>query len=118
MNFASWLKVHLAEGIPAEVVAFNFNLYESGTEGEYDVQLVGCASYDPEDPDWACDARYSTGEDLYTFTSGEWEEALEEFLRMVKDYLAAASADDRLARARYLTAGFVDGDLEVIREGN
>ncbi len=118
MNFETWLNGHLADDIPAEVIAFNFNLYESREEGQYEVQLVGCAAYDPDDSDWACDTVYSTEEDLYTFTSGEWEEALEDFLATVKEYLANAPADSRLARVPYITAGFVDGDLEVIKEGN
>ncbi len=118
MDFKAWLDGHLSGDIPAEVVAFNFNLYERMEDGVYDVQLVGCTAYDPDDADWACDTVFSTEEELYTFRSGEWEEAMEDFLATVKEYLANASADNRLLMAQYLTAGFVDGDLEVIREGN
>ncbi len=116
MDFASWLTTHVTGDIPAEVVAFNFNLYEGIREGEYQVQLVGCASYDSDDDDWACDTRYSTGEDLYTFTSGDWGQALRDFLNMAEAYIAEAPADNRLVLANYVTAGFVDGDLVVIAE--
>ena len=114
MEFKVWLEKQLSREIPDNIVAFNFNLYESETEDRFDVQLVGCKEYDLENEDWACYADFSTEEDLYSFSADDWEDALETLIKLVKDYLQSCSTPNKLTTAEYVTAGFVDGDLEVI----
>lgn len=114
MEFRKWLDQQLSGDIPESVIAFNFNMYEGETENEYQVQLVGCVSYDPDDDDWACDTTYSSGEDLYIFSSDDWEEALQTLIATVKDYLNTCEMPNRLKQAELVAAGFVDGDLEII----
>ena len=114
MEFQTWLEKQLEKPIPAEVIAFNFNLYEDDEE-EFDVQIVGCSSYDADDSDWACDAIFSSEEDLFHFKSEDWETALEDFQAILEGYLASG-AKNALTDSKYIAMGFVDGDLIPIRE--
>ena len=114
MEFKAWLEKQLSREIPDNIIAFNFNLYESETEDQFDVQLIGCKEYDLEDEDWACNSDFSTEEDLYSFSADDWEDALKTLIKSVKDYLQSCSTPNKLTTAEYVTAGFVDGDLEVI----
>ena len=114
MEFKTWLEKQLSGQIPSDVVAFNFNLYESDLENQFDAQLIGCKKYDLQNDDWACFPDYSSGEDLYHFSADGWEEALEFFIMLVKEYLKSCGTHSKLKTAEYISAGFVDGDLEVI----
>ena len=108
----SWLTPHL-QSLPAEAKALCLNLYEGEEDGEYDAQLVACATYDREDPDWACpdNELYTTGEELFGFTAEDWEAAL----NLMLETLSEAVAEGILPEAiEYVAAGFVDGDLEEV----
>lgn len=114
MEFKNWLERHLSDNIPSNVIAFNFNIYESSIDNQYDVQLVGSSYYSIDDENWACNTIYSTGEDLFSFNSASWEIALNEFIEFVKKFLHSCDENNRLKQAEYITAGFVDGNLEII----
>ena len=116
MRFNIWLERQLSQQIPQDVIAFNFNLYESLVENRFDVQLVGCKQYDLDSDDWACRADYSSGEDIYSFSADGWEKALETLIILVKDYLQLCSISNQFSAAEYISAGFVDGDLVVIAQ--
>ena len=106
----TWLTPHL-QALPAEAKALCLNLYESEEEGEFDAQLVACAAYDREVPDWACEDIYSTGEELFGFSSEDWEAALD----LMLETMGKAVADGILPDAiEYVAVGFVDGDLEEV----
>ena len=106
----SWLTPHL-QSLPAEAKALCLNLYESEEEGEFDAQLVACAAYDREDPDWACEDIYSTGEELFGFSSEDWEAALDLMLETMSEAIADGILPDAI---EYVAVGFVDGDLEEV----
>ena len=106
----TWLKPHL-QALPAEAKALCLNLYESEEEGEFDAQLVACAAYDREDPDWACEDIYSTGEELFGFSSEDWEAALDLMLETMSEAIADGILPDAI---EYVAVGFVDGDLEEV----
>ena len=106
----AWLTPHL-RALPAEAKALCLNLYESEEEGEFDAQLVACAAYDREDPDWACEDIYSTGEELFGFSSEDWEAALDLMLETMGEAIADGILPDAI---EYVAAGFVDGDLEEV----
>lgn len=97
--------------LPAEAKALCLNLYESEEEGEFDAQLVACAAYDREDPDWACEDIYSTGEELFGFTAEDWEAALDLMLETMSEAIADGILPDAI---EYVAVGFVDGDLEEV----
>ena len=106
----TWLIPHL-QALPAEAKALCLNLYESEEEGEFDAQLVACAAYDREDPDWACEDIYSTGEELFGFSSEDWEAALDLMLETMSEAIADGMLPDAI---EYVAVGFVDGDLEEV----
>ena len=106
----TWLTPHL-QALPAEAKALCLNLYEGEEEGEFDAQLVACAAYDREDPDWACEDIYSTGEELFCFTAEDWEAALDAMLELMAEIVNDGILPDAI---EYVAAGFVDGDLEEV----
>ena len=106
----TWLTPHL-HALPAEAKALCLNLYESEEEGEFDDQLVACVTYDREDPDWACEDIYSTGEELFGFSSEDWEAALDLMLETMGEAIADGMLPDAI---EYVAVGFVDGDLEEV----
>ena len=116
MKLKAWLNKKLLGNIPSSVIAFHFNLYESEKKNRYMAELVGCDRYCPDDADWACEISYSSGKNLYEFTSDDWQSALQSFVRAVSHYLDLCDATNRLKQAQYITAGFVDGDLVVIEQ--
>lgn len=106
----TWLTPHL-QALPAETKSLCLNLYESEEEGEFDAQLVACAAYDREDPDWACEDIFSTGEELFGFSSEDWEAALDLMLETMSEAIADGILPDAI---EYVAVGFVDGDLEEV----
>lgn len=106
----TWLTPHL-QALPAEAKALCLNLYESEEEGEFDAQLVACAAYDREDPDWACEDIFSTSEELFGFSSEDWEAALDLMLETMSEAIADGILPDAI---EYVAVGFVDGDLEEV----
>ena len=106
----SWLTPHF-HALPATVKALCLNLYEGEHEGEFDAQLIGCASYDREDPDWACHEVYTTGEELLGFTAADWEAALDYMLALMDEIIREGILPRTI---EYVAVGFVDGDLEEV----
>ena len=66
-EFVNWLNKHLSKDIPTNILAINFNLYES-SEQTYDIQMTGSDEFDEEDEDWACNTVFSTDEDLFVIS--------------------------------------------------
>lgn len=114
MEFNKWMEVQLSKCSDKDIKAFNFNLYEGEEENEYDIQIVGCKEYSFYDDDWACDVQFSSEGDLFSFNSESWEDALQYAAILVNSYLHGTKSSNQLTNAEYVTAGFVDGDLEVI----
>ena len=115
--FSNWLDKHLAKNFPDGVIAINFNLYE-GVDQTYDVEIVGCGSFDENDEDWACDVVFTTGDDLFyiakTDDVAKWEQALLFVAALVKKYLVEGTYADKLKRYKAVGAGFVDGNIEIL----
>ncbi len=116
-TFEAWLNKYLILDISPKVKAINFNLYESsGGEDEFDVQLIGAPQYDHDDPDWACNAIFSTGEDLCHIKATDWEDCLRIVVEYIQKYLSFGTYAKKMKNFLAVTAGFVDGDLEIILE--
>ena len=114
MLFEDWIERQFIKPIPKSAIAINFNLYETDNEKEFDAQIVGCAFYDADNDDWACDTIFSSGEDLFRFRSNDWESALSDFKSILCDYLCTHSKTT-LNNYEYISFGFVDGDLITIK---
>jgi hypothetical protein len=119
--FAKWIDKHLSKGLPNDVVAINFNLYE-GSENTYDVEIVGCDEFDETDEDWASSEVFATRDDLFfiprTDDIAEWEQGLSFITSLVTEYLDKGKYADKLKKYTAVGIGFVDGDIEILYPRN
>jgi len=117
LDFSSWLDKHLSKDLPVGIVAINFNLYE-GAEQTYDVEFVGCCSFDENNEDWACDEVFTTKDDLFfipqTDDIAQWKQGLSFAVTLVRKYLAEGKYADKLKSYKAVCVGFVDGNIEII----
>ncbi|MDR2976188.1 MAG: hypothetical protein LBV19_02600 [Streptococcaceae bacterium] len=115
--FSNWLDGSLSEKLPDEIMAVNFNLYES-CENEYCIEFVGCSRFDAQDDDWACDEVFATREHPYLLSSVaddvKWEEVLALAVSLIMSYLSKGRFSGKLKKYKALAIGFVDGDLEIL----
>ena len=114
---ADWIDGVLKNtAIPADVVAFCFNLYEE-SNGSWAMELVGTESFDLEDEDWACDevADFGSRENLYHWKMAcRWDEALEYMVKELKQYLSRGKYAELFKSKEGVGVGFVDGDIEIL----
>ena len=115
MNFEAWVKPHLEIG--KGYIAYNFNLYELD-EDYFGAELVASTAYDPEDDDWACETVFSSGDELFEYNSANWETALKEFLALVSAMIEKDGVAIFGDKVEFVTAGFIDGALEVVYSKN
>jgi hypothetical protein len=114
---STWLDKALEQELPKSIIAFNFNLYE-GSEGTYDIQLIGSDEFDEDDGDWACTDYCTTREDICYIKRTEdidgWEEGLNYITKLVEQYLNEGKNAHILKSSNAVGIGFVDGDIEII----
>ena len=115
MNFEAWVKPHLENG--KGYIAYNFNLYELD-EDYFAAELVASTAYDPDDDDWACETVFSSGDELFEYNSANWETALKEFLALVSEMIEKDGISIFGDKVEFVTAGFIDGALEVVYTKN
>ena len=127
-EFAGWLDKHLSNGLPSDIAAVHFNLYEgvnmdfNGGRAEssetYDVQLAGCDRFDASDGDWPCSEVFTTGEDLFsvprTKNIAHRERGLSYVTALVKKYLDEGEFADTLKGYAAVGIGFEGGDTQII----
>jgi len=115
-QFLDWVDSVLDRPIPPQVVAFNFNLYDA--PATWDVQLIGAPSFDPANPDWACDELFDSGQPFFELphlrNDESWEEGLARAIDLVREYLRTGRNAGRLRSAKGVGVGFVDGELEIV----
>jgi hypothetical protein len=115
-NFHAWLDETFAGSVPARIVAFNVNLYDS----PFSAEVVGSTYFDPNNEDWACEEAWTPNRsNRFDFPEGTeripWEKRLTEVKGLLHQWLdtggtAAAGTVDADAFA----VGFVDGTLSVL----
>lgn len=113
---SEWIDGVLSADIPAEVVAFCFNLYEE-SDDSWSMELVGAGRFDPDDQDWACDeiTDFDSRKDMFNWQAAcEWDEALESMTAVLKQYLEEGKYADVLKSKSGVGVGFVDGDIELL----
>ena len=111
-----WLDDVLEQSISEEIVAFCFNLYEDGNNS-WSMELVGTASFDEDDQDWACDEVTDFGTrrmPLVWEKDAQWNEVLDEVIALLKAYLENGAHAEVLKEKASVGVGFVDGDIEII----
>ena len=116
-----WVDGVLSNRLPQGIAAFHFNLYDSPKS--HDIEVVGCPTYDPADPDWACDDIFMSAQPRFELPHNvvgkTWERGLGAALRMLQSYVAGESSGaNRLRQGEAVSVGFVDGELVPIWRRN
>ena len=117
IDFSNWLDKHLSKGLPNGIVAINFNLYE-GSEYTYDLELVGCSSFDVNNENWVCDEVFTTREDLFFIPRAkdiaQWDQGLSFITALVEKYLNEGRYAENLKSYSAVGIGFVDGKIDIL----
>ncbi len=100
--------------LPENIVALNFNLYE----GPYAIDLIGSATFDESDEDWACNEDFIPElrccPSLGIPNDKSWEEVLKITESILRD-LIREMPDMELFKVQHIAVGFVDGNLSIIK---
>ena len=103
-------------GIPAEVIAFGFNLYDDGN-GNWSMELIGTSEFDTANEDWLCDevTDFDTRDDPFQWCKrANWEEILDDVACSLKRYLKNGKYADILKAKSGIGVGFVDGNIKIL----
>jgi hypothetical protein len=107
------LSIEDEESLPDDIIAINFGLFEP-----FGIEMIGSKQYDANDDDWACEEDYVPKHRLcpsLIFTrSRTWQEVLEEMILLMKE-LMVELPNLNIWKVKYITIGFNDGDLVVIK---
>ncbi|WP_108649879.1 hypothetical protein [Dongshaea marina] len=107
-----WL-AQITEQADSDIIAFNFGMFQS-PQG-YQLYLMGSASYDPTDDNWACDEDYTPENgclSLESFSFANETSALEEVAGVLLNYIQGPQFEGSvLANAEAITIGFDDSEL-------
>lgn len=119
--FNNWLSEALAVEPPAAVVAFSFNLFEPAIRdgSKFAIELIGAATFDPTNSDWACDEVWEPPVRQFliplAYSGAHWSECLGRMTTLVEHKLRDPGTVSQQLRSRQAVAvGFVDGELIVI----
>ena len=117
-KISTWLNDVVSRNTPDGVVSVCFNLYEDG-DNTWSLEVVGCSSFDSEDPDWACDevTDFETRDEPFTWTEDAiWEKVLSDVTKILYQYLQEGKASSYLNSLDGVAVGFADGDLNILVE--
>lgn len=121
-EYRAWVEDALAEGLPSDVVALTFNLFEQGANAaRYGVELVGTSEFDRNKPDWACSEIWEPSNGRKTdiprsFCDGPWDICLSQMREVIASFLREPSElSERLKAVRGIGIGFVDGTLLLLK---
>lgn len=117
-EFSSWLgRISQTETPPSSVIAYNIGLVE--TNDGFSAYLIGADEFDPEDSDWACEESFTPEERYFPIPQGvssnDWSEVHRQVADALRKFLSSANGKKSfLAKAKAVTVGFDDGELERI----
>ena len=106
-------------GIPKEVIAFGFNLYDDGED--WSMELIGASEFDMDDEDWLCNevTDFDTRDNPFRWCKkAGWEEILNEVTCLLKRYLESGKYADVLKEKSGVGVGFVDGNINILYSRN
>ncbi len=107
-------------GIPDEVIAFGFNLYDDGDDN-WSMELIGASEFDTDDEDWLCNevTDFDTRDAPFQWCKkAEWEEILNEVICLLNRYLESGKYADILKAKSGVGVGFVDGNVKILYNRN
>ena len=119
-RLSAWLDEVFSRTAPEGIVSVCFNLYEDGDDS-WSMEVVGCSSFDSNDPDWACDevTDFGTRDELFEWTDDSiWEKVLSDITKLLYQYIEEGSASEYLNSLDGVAVGFADGDLNILVEKN
>jgi hypothetical protein len=117
-KFHAWLDETFAGSVPAGIVAFNVNLYDS----PFAAEVVGSTYFDPDDEDWVCEEAWTPSRpSRFDFPKGTeripWAERLVEVATLLRQWMDTGNAAAaKLRDAEAVTVGFVDGNLTIVHQ--
>lgn len=103
-------------GIPTEVIAFGFNLYDEGN-GNWSMELIGASEFDTDNEDWLCNevTDFNTRDNPFQwYKKAKWEEILDDITDFLKRYLRNEIYADILKAKSGIGVGFVDGNIRIL----
>lgn len=103
-------------GIPDDVIAFGFNLYDDDGDN-WSMELIGTSEFDTDDEDWLCNevTDFDTRDVSFQWCrKAEWEEILNDVVCFLKKYLESGKYADVLKAKSGVGVGFVDGNVEIL----
>ena len=109
-RFNKWIYATLPNRKPKLVIAYNFNIAETGTQ--YLDELIGSREYDADNEDWACREAWTSRPKIFKIAKkdcGDWQAALETVQTLVAQFIR--SNQTLLNDATAVCVGFVDGNL-------
>jgi len=112
-----WIDCLELAGVPDDVKAFCFNLYDGCDGRSWSMELIGASWFDPENSDWPCDEVTDFASRKCEFHwewEAEWNIVLEEALSALKAYLEKGKYANTLKDKDGVGAGFHDGDLHIL----
>lgn len=113
-NFSQWLDPVLAQPLPENVAAINFNLYDDG-DHQWSIELIGSPTFSPDDADWACEEVFDNRDEPLCWESRHTkEQILQQAEAAVRDYLDHGRHAGVLKSLQGVGVGFVDGDLVLV----
>ncbi|HEX6429818.1 MAG TPA: hypothetical protein VF008_19125 [Niastella sp.] len=120
MTFNNWLtQICTTEKPEASIIAYNFGLLETGNG--YTVYLIGSKLYDKEDTDWATEEDFVPALRYYALSPSDFKQLQFDVVqnkvkKMIKDFMKTDTYKKSFfAKAKAITIGFDDGDLEKIK---
>lgn len=103
-------------GIPTEVIAFGFNLYDEGN-GNWSMELIGASEFDTDNEDWLCNevTDFNTRDNPFQwYKKAKWEEILDDITDFLKRYLRNGIYADILKAKSGIGVSFVDGNIRIL----
>ena len=114
-RFARWLNRELSQPMPQGVVAYCINIYDGG-DRRWSAELVGCASFDEQNSDWACDELFSNRLNVLSWRGDQhWRNVLEQLASFLSRYQQEGRRAEVLNAAEGVAVGFVDGNLIITK---
>ena len=117
-EFNQWLtRISNEEQPPDSVMAYNVGLFE--TPSGYSAYLVGVATFDEQNGDWACEEVFTPSERYFSISLVEpqsWDVILADVVEATRKFVESEAGEcSFLTTAKALTVGFDDGDLVRIK---
>jgi hypothetical protein len=120
--FNNWIsQLNKVEGPTENIVAYNFGIFQNEENG-YTIYLIGSATYDEDDDDWASGFGDYAPQDRYLkiddpeFKNLDWEAAHQKIETTITEFITTdIFRNSFLSKAKAITVGFDDGELVRVR---